>query len=157
LDTVGGAFERAGHAHSSAAALLLWLVAGVKVLAAILPLLALRRITRPAWRRLVWVLAWIEAGVLTLYGFVLTATGLLIRVDVVTASPRADHRALAWHTYLWDPWFLVWGVLVVVALLCGWPRHVPPTPWEAPPELSTPKHSRPGRLDPKPSVDRMLN
>jgi len=29
----------------------------------------------------------------------------------------ADHRALAWHAYLWDPWFLVWGVLVTAALL----------------------------------------
>jgi hypothetical protein len=27
-----------------------------------------------------------------------------------------DHRALAWHTYLWDPWFLMWGLLVAGAL-----------------------------------------
>jgi hypothetical protein len=23
---------------------------------------------------------------------------------------------LVWHTFLWDPWFLIWGLLVVVAL-----------------------------------------
>lgn len=120
LDTVGGVFERAGHSGGAAAtALLLWLVVALKVLAAVLPLLALREIAPPAWRRRVWALAWIEAVVLTLYGLVLTATGLLVQAGVVRGGPHADHRALAWHAYLWDPWFFVWGLLVVVALRRG--------------------------------------
>jgi hypothetical protein len=35
-------------------------------------------------------------------------TGLLVQADVIHASVTADHRALAWHAYLWDPWFLIW-------------------------------------------------
>jgi hypothetical protein len=35
---------------------------------------------------------------------------------VVAVWATADHRALAWHAYLWDPWFLIWGLLVVGAL-----------------------------------------
>ena len=35
----------------------------------------------------------------------------------------ADHRALAWHAYLWDPWFLLWGLLVTAALLRGRRPH----------------------------------
>ncbi len=56
---------------------------------------------------------------LTIYGLVYTAVGLLARAGVVHAS--TDPRALAWHAYLWDPWFLVWGLLVAAALLLG--RH----------------------------------
>jgi hypothetical protein len=36
---------------------------------------------------------------------------------VPLAAAGADHRALAWHAYLWDPWFLLWGVLVTAALV----------------------------------------
>ena len=36
---------------------------------------------------------------------------------MIAASAGADHRALEWHAYLWDPWFLVRGLLVVAALL----------------------------------------
>jgi len=73
-------------------------------------------------------LAWLEAGILTLYGLVLTTAGLLVQADLLHASADADHRALAWHAYLWDPWFLIWGLLVAVALLRS--RHLrrqPPT------------------------------
>ncbi|PZS36509.1 MAG: hypothetical protein DLM59_01075 [Pseudonocardiales bacterium] len=43
--------------------------------------------------------------------------GLMVQFGVIAASASADHRALAWHAYLWDPWFLVWGLLVTAALL----------------------------------------
>ena len=66
-----------------------------------------------------WVLAWAEAAILIVYGLVQTAAGLLVQADVIHASATADHRALAWHAYLWDPWFLVWGLLVAAALLRG--------------------------------------
>jgi hypothetical protein len=61
-------------------------------------------------------MTWIEAAVLTTYGLVLTAVGLLVQAHVIHASATADHRALAWHAYLWDPWFLIWGLLVFGAL-----------------------------------------
>jgi len=70
-----------------------------------------------SWRRVARALSWIEAVILTGYGLVLTVTGLLVQADVIKAGPNADHRVLAWHAYLWDPWFLCWGLLVVVALV----------------------------------------
>jgi len=42
-------------------------------------------------------MTWIEAAVLTTYGFGLTAVGLLVQAYVIHASATADHRALAWH------------------------------------------------------------
>ena len=89
--------------------------------AAVLPLLALRRMTSSGWHRAVSLLAWIEAGILTVYGLVLTVVGLLVQAGTIHLSAGADHRALAWHAYLWDPWFLIWGLLVAGALRRG--RH----------------------------------
>lgn len=57
-----------------------------------------------------------ESLVLITYGFVLTSVGLLVQAGAISASRHADSQALAWHAYLWDPWFLVWGLLVILTL-----------------------------------------
>ena len=120
LDTVGIALSHPGQAGRAAALLAIWGAAVVKAIAAVLPLLAVggwpRRLDL-RWVRRARVLSWIEAAILTSYGLVLTVTGLLVQAGVVTAAANADHRALKWHAYLWDPWFLVWGILVLIALL----------------------------------------
>ncbi|MGH9129286.1 MAG: DUF3995 domain-containing protein [Acidimicrobiales bacterium] len=112
LSTVGGAFERLGRSGGAAVTALAWLVLIVKLCAVALPLGAL---ARPGHRALV-LLSWLEGIILSGYGLVLTAVGLLVEGGVVEPSPGADVRALAWHAYLWDPWFLVWGILVLAAL-----------------------------------------
>jgi len=61
--------------------------------------------------------AWAAALILVFYGGVLTVVGLLVQLDLVQASANADHKAPRWHAYLWDPWFLVWGVLLTAALV----------------------------------------
>lgn len=49
----------------------------------------------------------------------LTTVGVLVQADVLLhASADANERALASSAYLWDPWFVVWGLLVA-ALLRG--------------------------------------
>jgi hypothetical protein len=72
----------------------------------------------PAWTtgRGARALGWIAAVTLTAYGATLTIVGLLVQAGVVEASADAGARALAWHTYLWDPWFAVWGLAFVIAL-----------------------------------------
>jgi len=100
LDTVGGSLERGGRAGDLVVVLALWAAVALKVIAAALPLLAIYRLGGARWQRLVWALAWIEAAVLVIYGLVLTIVGLMVQAGVVAASASADHRALAWHTYL---------------------------------------------------------
>ena len=56
------------------------------------------------------------SSILILYGGVLTAAGLLVQGGVIASGAHADHRALAWHAYLWDPLFLGWGLLVLMVL-----------------------------------------
>jgi hypothetical protein len=116
LDTVGDAVD-AGGAGATAA---VWAAAGLKVIAAVLPVLAagVAAASGPTpWRRLLRLLTWAEAVILTLYGLILTAAGLLVQSGLIRAGADADHRALAWHAYLWDPWFLLWGLLVAAVLL----------------------------------------
>jgi hypothetical protein len=128
LDTVGSGLGE-GHGGSALVVFAVWLAVGLKVIAAVLPLLAVSADTstgsgRPLvmWplvtrARLIRALTWIEAVILVAYGLVLTSVGLLVQAGAVAVSATADHRALEWHAYLWDPWFLVWGLLVTVALL----------------------------------------
>lgn len=116
LDTVGGSLEHAGRQGGPAISLTLWAVATLKVAAAVLPLLAVGRRNDASWQRTVRALSCAEAAILTGYGFVMTAVGLLVQAGLVPTGARANGRALAWHAFLWDPWFMVWGVAVCAAL-----------------------------------------
>lgn len=122
LDTVGGSLERLGRSRDATLIIAVWATAALKLIAAALPLVALRTPPTPQ-TKLARVLAWIAAGILTTYGAILTVVGLLVQADVIHSSLHADQRALAWHAYLWDPWFLVWGLLIAIALLRSRPRR----------------------------------
>ncbi|MHB1789022.1 MAG: DUF3995 domain-containing protein [Acidimicrobiales bacterium] len=116
LDTVGGAFERLGHSAGPAVLVGLWAVVLAKTVAAGLPVAVNRGLGRPSLRGVLRRLAWLTGWVLAAYGLVLTVPGLAIQAGLLHAGTHADRRALAWHAYLWDPWFLVWGLLVIAAL-----------------------------------------
>jgi hypothetical protein len=116
LDTVGGSLARLGHAHDTTLIVAIWGTVALKVAAALLPLLALRN-AADGPRRIARLLAWVAAAILTVYGAVLMTVGLLVQADVIRSPASADRRALMWHAYLWDPWFLLWGLLIATALL----------------------------------------
>jgi hypothetical protein len=118
LDTVGGAFQRAGRTGSVGLVAVVWLTVLLKLLAAILGLVIV--LGRPplaaAQRRLVRRMAWAAAVILIVYGGVLSITGWLVQLGIVSPAANADHRALRWHAFLWDPWFLAWGLLLAIGL-----------------------------------------
>src|ERR1700733_3754823 len=73
--------------------------AAVKAVATVLPLLAIGvwpRTANGGPRRLARALTWIEAAILTGYGLVLTASGLLVQAGVIEAVAHADRLALKW-------------------------------------------------------------
>ena len=117
LDTVGGSLAKLGSRHDAGVIAAVWGAAVLKLIAAALPVLAVRHRGRSRRDRNLWALTWIAAGVLILYGLAFTVAGLLVQTGAIHASSTADHRALAWHAYLWDPWFLIWGLLIAAALL----------------------------------------
>jgi hypothetical protein len=116
LGTVGASLAGTS---SAAVKFAVWAAVALKAIAAFLPLLAIGALHRPPrwWVRWLRRLTWIEALILTAYGLLLTATGLLVQSGVIAPPGNADHRAPRWHAYLWDPWFLVWGLLVTTALV----------------------------------------
>jgi hypothetical protein len=127
LDTIGGALERAGRARTAGVLVVLWVTVVLKLVAVVVGLLAT---APPQWLsqtryRVVRRVAWLAAGILVLYGGVLTVIGLLVQADIVHASADADQKALRWHAFLWDPWFLVWGLLLAAALALSRPHSRP--------------------------------
>ena len=119
LNTVGISLSQPGQAGHLAGLLAVWEAAAVKAVAAVLPLLAIGvwpRTANGGLLRLARVLTWIEAAILVGYGLVLTASGLLVQAGVIKAAAHADRLAMKWHAYLWDPWFLIWGIFVFLAL-----------------------------------------
>lgn len=125
LDTIGGTLEREGRARSAGLLAVVWITVLLKLAAGGIGLIA---ISQPQWLSSRWSrvarrVAWLVAVVLALYGGILTSIGLLVQADVVHASAHADHKALRWHAFLWDPWFLVWGLLLAAALTISQPSR----------------------------------
>lgn len=127
LDTIGGDLERWGRERGPAVVAGLWLVVVVKLVVALAaPVLAGVGAGRlPAWTRgrFPRLLGWCAAVVLVAYGGLLTVGGLLIEAGAIEPAADADRRAMAWHTYLWDPWFLLWGVAFTACLWRTRPRR----------------------------------
>lgn len=87
----------------------------VKVGGGVVPILATRgRLSQPrVWR----ALSWAGAGVLTLYGLANVGVGGLALLGVVQGPEDPVSRAaLVGHVLLWDPLFLVWGLLLAAGL-----------------------------------------
>lgn len=116
LRTVSGSLGHLARDDRGTAAAVLWAVVLLKLVASSLPLAVIS--SGPDRRRATIArrLASIEAVVLTLYGFVLSAAGWLLQAGVLARGSSADPTALAWHAFLWDPWFLIWGLLVCATL-----------------------------------------
>jgi hypothetical protein len=62
-----------------------------------------------------------------LYGTVLTAVGVAVESGLVCHGAHADLTALRWHASLWDPWFLLWGLLLMTGLVLSHPHTAPTT------------------------------
>lgn len=120
LDTIGGDLERWARQGRTGLAAAIWAVAALKLVVAwAAPVLAGVGAERlPAWTRgrVPRRLGWVAAATLTLYGGVLTVAGLLVQAGVIEAAADADDTALAWHAYVWDPWFLLWGIAFGLSL-----------------------------------------
>jgi hypothetical protein len=112
LSTIGGALEQLGRAREPALIAVVWAVGLLKALAGLLALALVRPWGRAFPRRVLLTAAWGGAVLLTAYGGLFTLGGM-----------TADWTALRWHAFFWDPWFLVWGLLLGTA---AWHRRRTP-------------------------------
>ncbi len=118
LDTVGGTLEHQARAGAAGLLAIGWLTVALKLAASAIGILAA---TPSRWsgtrQSLARRMAWVAATLLVLYGGILTIVGQLVEADIIHRSAAANAKALCWHAFLWDPWFLLWGILLAAALL----------------------------------------
>lgn len=87
----------------------------VKAVGAVFPLALVHPWGRLLPRSLLSAAGWAGSVVLVLYGGALTIGEALIELGAFGVTP-ADPVALRGHLYLWDPWFLLWGVFLALAM-----------------------------------------
>lgn len=94
---------------------LLWAVGIVKLIGALLALALVRSWGRLVPRRLLLSAAWAAGGGMVLYGAAnLTVRGLMAMGAIST--PESMHSTAAtWRLVLWDPWWLLGGILFAAA------------------------------------------
>ena len=117
VDTLGGQLEELARARQPVLIAVLWVTVVLKLVGALLGLAVVRPWGRRLPRWLLLTAAWGATTVLVLYGGVLVIGQALVQVGVLHAADSMDWRAFHWHLYLWDPWFLLWGLLLGIATL----------------------------------------
>jgi hypothetical protein len=115
LDTVGGFAVQASRSSGAAGIAIIWAAVVLKAAGAVIPLWFVRPWGAVIPRRWRTAIAAAAAAVLTLYGAVEVTGEALAELGAVHPAGPVDWLALRWHLALWDPWFLLWGLLLAVA------------------------------------------
>lgn len=124
LNMLGGQFDEMARSQEPLVRVGIWVVVAAKIVGAGLGVMLLRAGSR-SWRRLLLVVTWIAGCVLVLWGGANVATLALVVTGVIQASPDVDWTALHGHLYLWDPWFLLWGLLLLLVAIDATRRRTP--------------------------------
>ncbi len=111
LGTLGGSIEHLARSRDAGAAAVIWATVAVKGAGAALALSLCQRWGRVVPHRWRAWLAGSSSVVLVVYGGA-NMIGETLFVLGVAGPAGADRTALHWHLALWDPWFLLWGLLL---------------------------------------------
>lgn len=115
VSTLGGSIEEQALARDPTLAAITWVTALLKTAAAVLALALVRSWGRRLPRRWLLLTAWGAAATLTAYG-VLQFTGVaLVALDVVSPTEPKNTTVLLWRLLLWEPWFILCGLLLGLA------------------------------------------
>lgn len=114
IDTVGGEIEKLARSGSGGA--LAWGAALLKVVGVVYALALVQRWGRVFPRPLMLAGGWLGTAVLIVYGGVNVGTELLVATGVLNPPAGIEWYPFYWHLALWDPYFLVWGILLGIAV-----------------------------------------
>ncbi len=119
VDTLGGRIEELAVARDPVIVTLVWVTGLLKVAGGVLALALVRPWGNRLPRR--WLVrgAWAGAVLLTVYGLVQVTSVALVALGVLTPSEPVEPLVLWWRLLLWEPWFLVWGVLLGLSAWVG--------------------------------------
>jgi hypothetical protein len=116
LDTVGGAIEKLARTRSPSALALGTATALAKIGAGLLALALVRPWGRYVPDRTLVGANVIVSAVLVTWGAANVLIGGLALAGAVSPADGIDERALRWHVFVWDLWFLLWGASLAIAL-----------------------------------------
>jgi len=114
LSTVGGVAQTMARTGGVAAAAGIAAIVLLKTAGGLLALAMVMPWGQRLPRRALSTAGLAGSALLIVYGAVQVAGEALAETGAVTPS-APDWTALRWHLALWDPWFLVWGLLVAAA------------------------------------------
>jgi hypothetical protein len=114
LDTVGQAAVDAAHSLPIGAGATLGIAGLMKAAGAVVPLLA---VTGRVWRPALWRAVALAGGVLlVVYGGTYMAASWAVLLGWIAVPGGYDRTAHMGHAVLWDPLFVLWGLLLVAGL-----------------------------------------
>lgn len=98
----------------------LWGVGGVKVIGVLIALALIRPWPQPMLHRLLRGAAYAGGGLALLYGAASFVQHALMVTGVIRLPEGLGPAAARWHLLLWDPWWMVGGILfIATARLVG--------------------------------------
>ena len=92
-----------------------WVTGFLKAMGALLALALVSTWGMKLPQRMIAVLGWSAAGLLTLYGGTTVLGEALTATRVIKPAGPVDWKPLLWHLYVWDMSFLIWGILFGLA------------------------------------------
>ena len=116
VSTIGGYVEQSARRGGALPVLVALAAALAKAAGGLLALALVRPWGRMIPRR--WLLSG-SAGasaLLVAYGGLTVLLGALVLSGVIHPAGDVDRTALRWHVGVWDLWFLVWGILLALAI-----------------------------------------
>lgn len=124
LGTVGGYVEQLTRQGGAVPVLVALVVVLAKVAGGVLALALVRPWGRVIPRRLLLAVSAAVSVLLVVYGGINVGAGALVLSGVIHPAGTVDRAALRWHVGLWDLWFLVWGIVLGLAVI-GCRRKTP--------------------------------
>jgi hypothetical protein len=122
VSTIGGYAEQFARRGGALPVLIALAAASAKAAGGLLALALVRPWGRMIPRR--WLLAG-SAGasaLLVVYGGLNVLLGALVLAGVIHPAGGVNRTALRWHVGVWDLSFLVWGILLALAIVGYWHR-----------------------------------
>ena len=114
LSTVGGVAQTMARSGGAAASVVITVTVLLKTAGGLLALAMVMPWGSRLPRRALSIAGLAGSALLILYGAVDVAGEALAETGAIRPS-APDWTALRWHLALWDPWFLVWGLLLAAA------------------------------------------
>jgi hypothetical protein len=115
LDTVGREAVELIEAGNVGIYVAVWFAGLFKAAGGVLALALVQPWGRRLFRHWMLMLAgWGGAAALILYGAAQISIQLMVRAGILVPPGDMDWRGFYGHLYLWDPWFVLWGVLMAI-------------------------------------------